>query len=187
MVEMMEANQAIKRASSNSLILFDELGRGTATYDGMALAQSIIEYIHQNIGAKTLFATHYHELTSLSDSLTGLVNVHVATLEDNGEVTFLHKITQGPADKSYGIHVAKIAGLPNELLSRADVILRDLENIEQKPIKIDNTVNQSSELGQISLFESADSEIIEKIKSLDVYNMTPMQALSTLVDLKNNL
>lgn len=187
MVEMMEANQAIKRASSNSLILFDELGRGTATYDGMALAQSIIEYIHQNIGAKTLFATHYHELTSLSDSLTGLVNVHVATLEDNGEVTFLHKITQGPADKSYGIHVAKIAGLPNELLSRADVILRDLENIEQKPIKVENTVNQSSELGQISLFESANSEIIEKIKSLDVYNMTPMQALSTLVDLKNNL
>lgn len=187
MVEMMEANQAIKRASSKSLILFDELGRGTATYDGMALAQSIIEYIHQNIGAKTLFATHYHELTCLSDSLTGLVNVHVATLEDNGEVTFLHKITQGPADKSYGIHVAKIAGLPNNLLSRADVILRDLENTEQKSIKVDNTVKPSNELGQISLFESADSEIIEKIKSLDVYNMTPMQALSTLVDLKNNL
>ena len=127
MVEMMEANQAIKRATPNSLIIFDELGRGTATYDGMALAQSIIEFIHDKVGAKTMFATHYHELTALSNTLTHLVNVHVATLEKDGEVTFLHKIVDGPADKSYGIHVAKIAGLPADLLERADTILTQLE------------------------------------------------------------
>ena len=114
------------------MILFDELGRGTATYDGMALAQSIIEYIHEHIGAKTLFATHYHELTSLESSLEHLVNVHVATLEQDGQVTFLHKIEPGPADKSYGIHVAKIAGLPADLLARADKILTQLRVQEQK-------------------------------------------------------
>ena len=123
MIEMMEANHAISQATENSLILFDELGRGTATYDGMALAQAIIEYIHNRTGAKTLFATHYHELTELSTSLTQLENVHVETLEKDGQVTFLHKIEVGPADKSYGIHVAKIAGLPNDLLTRTDQIL----------------------------------------------------------------
>ena len=103
MVEMSEANHAIQKATSRSLIIFDELGRGTATYDGMALAQAIIEYVHEYIGAKTLFATHYHELTDLDKELDHLDNVHVATLEQNGNVTFLHKITDGPADKSYGI------------------------------------------------------------------------------------
>ncbi len=115
MVEMMEANKAVRLATDRSLILFDELGRGTATYDGMALAQSIIEYIHDKIGAKTLFATHYHELTDLSQTLEHLENVHVSTLEKDGQVTFLHKIAQGPADKSYGIHVAKIMGMPEEI------------------------------------------------------------------------
>lgn len=124
MVEMMEANHAIRRATCQSLILFDELGRGTATYDGIALAQSIVEYIHEQVGAKTLFATHYHELTVLERQLSQVKNVHVATLENAGEVTFLHKIEPGPADKSYGIHVAKIAGLPQALLSRAKLIYR---------------------------------------------------------------
>ncbi|MEA4829368.1 MAG: DNA mismatch repair protein MutS, partial [Enterococcus thailandicus] len=109
MVEMMEANQALRNATPNSLILFDELGRGTATYDGMALAQAIIEYIHQNVQAKTLFSTHYHELTVLDQELSQLKNVHVGAVEKDGEVVFLHKMMEGPADKSYGIHVAKIA------------------------------------------------------------------------------
>ncbi len=121
------------------MILFDELGRGTATYDGMALAQSIIEYIHDRTGAKTLFATHYHELTALSETLTRLENVHVATLERDGQVTFLHKIEPGPADKSYGIHVAKIAGLPEELLKRADAILTKLEGQAQQVPLADTT------------------------------------------------
>lgn len=183
MVEMMEANHAIQHATAHSLIVFDELGRGTATYDGMALAQAIIEYIHDNIHAKTLFATHYHELTDLSGSLKGLENVHVATLEKGGDVTFLHKIAEGPADKSYGIHVAKIAGLPSRLLERADIILQKLEN---KPV-----VRQASEeeKEQLSLFPVEDNhqEIIERLKEIDLDDMTAREALNFLWDLRDDL
>ncbi|VMM08183.1 DNA mismatch repair protein MutS [Streptococcus pneumoniae] len=186
MVEMMEANNAISHATKNSLILFDELGRGTATYDGMALAQSIIEYIHEHIGAKTLFATHYHELTSLESSLQHLVNVHVATLEQDGQVTFLHKIEPGPADKSYGIHVAKIAGLPADLLARADKILTQLENQgTESPTPMRQT---SAVTEQISLFDRAEEHpILAELAKLDVYNMTPMQVMNVLVELKQKL
>ena len=186
MVEMMEANNAISHATKNSLILFDELGRGTATYDGMALAQSIIEYIHEHIGAKTLFATHYHELTSLESSLKNLVNVHVATLEQDGQVTFLHKIEPGPADKSYGIHVAKIAGLPADLLARADKILTQLESQGQEsPVPMRQT---SAVTEQISLFDTPEENpILAELAKLDVYNMTPMQAMNVLVELKQKL
>ncbi len=194
MVEMMEANQAIKRATPNSLIIFDELGRGTATYDGMALAQSIIEFIHDKVGAKTMFATHYHELTALSNSLIHLVNVHVATLEKDGEVTFLHKIVDGPADKSYGIHVAKIAGLPTDLLNRADTILTQLEgetvviqpqekvSSQEKPA-IETHVNE-----QISLFDDfTENPVLQELRDLDIYNMTPMQVMMAVEDLKQKL
>lgn len=193
MVEMMEANQAIKRASQNSLILFDELGRGTATYDGMALAQSIIEYIHNYIGAKTMFATHYHELTELSTELTQLVNVHVATLENDGEVTFLHKIAEGPADKSYGIHVAKIAGLPGKLLERADSILSNLEsNAVQLPILEDSKTSSFSKemnrVEQLSLFEeNTDQQVIAALRAVDLMNLTPMEAMNTIYELKKLL
>ena len=193
MVEMMEANQAIKRASQNSLILFDELGRGTATYDGMALAQSIIEYIHNYIGAKTMFATHYHELTELSTELTQLVNVHVATLENDGEVTFLHKIAEGPADKSYGIHVAKIAGLPEKLLERADSILSNLEsNAVQLPILEDSKTSSFSKemnrVEQLSLFEEdTDQQVIAALRAVDLMNLTPMEAMNTIYELKKLL
>lgn len=194
MVEMMEANHAISQATEHSLILFDELGRGTATYDGMALAQAIIEYIHNRTGAKTLFATHYHELTDLSTSLTQLENVHVATLEKDGQVTFLHKIEAGPADKSYGIHVAKIAGLPNDLLMRADQILTRLEEqANEKPSlnpsnkgANDSKENQVSE--QISLFtETTESPILEKLRQLDIYNMTPMEVMLAVSEMKKHL
>ena len=127
MVEMLEAKNAITNATKDSLILFDEIGRGTSTYDGMALAQSIIEYIHHRIGAKTLFSTHYHELTVLEEELTHLKNVHVSAIEQNGKVVFLHKIKEGPTDKSYGIHVAKLAELPEEVITRANEILISLE------------------------------------------------------------
>lgn len=127
MVEMMEANNALKHATDHSLILFDEIGRGTATYDGMALAQAIIEYVHEHVRAKTLFSTHYHELTDLEKTLPRLKNVHVGATEKNGELVFLHKVSAGPADKSYGIHVAKLAGMPDSLLQRADQILGELE------------------------------------------------------------
>lgn len=193
MVEMMEANQAIKRATVDSLILFDELGRGTATYDGMALAQSIIEHIHHKIKAKTMFATHYHELTDLSTTLTKLVNVHVATLEEKGEVTFLHKISEGPADKSYGVHVAKIAGLPSSVLTRADRILQDLESHSAKlktESQSDSLANHHVEepVGQLSLFsDEAYSELAARLEEVDVLNLTPMEAMNTLFELKKLL
>ena len=132
MVEMKEANEALAHATANSLILFDEIGRGTATYDGMALAQAIIEFVHDKVHAKTLFSTHYHELTVLDQSLAGLKNVHVGAVEKNGELVFLHQMQAGPADKSYGIHVAKLAGLPDVLLHRADTILSQLESSQDQ-------------------------------------------------------
>lgn len=127
MVEMQEANRALSQATANSLILFDEIGRGTATYDGMALAQAIVEYVHNKVHAKTLFSTHYHELTALDTVLKQLKNVHVGAVEQDGDLVFLHQVQPGPADKSYGIHVAKLAGMPDTLLKRADVILQQLE------------------------------------------------------------
>ena len=127
MGEMNETNQAISSATSNSLLLFDEIGRGTATYDGMALAEAIIEFVHDKVGAKTLFSTHYHELTALEDRLEKLKNVHVGAVEEDGDLVFLHKMAPGSADKSYGVQVAKLAGLPNSLLKRASTILTQLE------------------------------------------------------------
>ena len=180
MVEMKEANNAISEATPNSLILFDELGRGTATYDGMSLAQAILEYIHDKIKAKTLFSTHYHELTSLERDLKHLKNVHVDAVEENGTITFLHKVKQGSVDKSYGIHVAKLANLPDSLITRAQDIL-DL--YEKKTIK-------KEVFTQTSLFELTESEaepkvdpLIEKIKEINPLEVTPMEALNILYEI----
>lgn len=187
MVEMMEANQALRHASPNSLILFDELGRGTATYDGMALAQAIIEYIHKEVRAKTLFSTHYHELTVLDEELSHLKNVHVGAVEKDGEVVFLHKMMDGPADKSYGIHVAKIAGLPTDLLQRAATILKALEE-DVPTIERKNVVQEDAE--QISLFTDVSTEelnVIDSIKKLNLLEMTPMDALNKLYELQKRI
>ena len=181
MVEMKEANNAIMNATPNSLILFDELGRGTATYDGMSLAAAIIEYIHNHVGAKTFFSTHYHELTDLSNTLPNLKNVHVSAIEDNGNITFLHKIKDGSIDKSYGLHVAKLAKLPDELLKRANEILETYENSSNNKRK-----ERVVELA-LPLEEEKKSIIEEKIKNLDVLNMTPIDALNTLFELKKEV
>ena len=180
MVEMKEANDAVKGATANSLILFDELGRGTATFDGMALAQAIIEYISTNIKAKTLFSTHYHELTDLEDTLSNLKNVHVKAIEENGEVIFLHKVEPGSIDKSYGIHVAKLASLPESLIKRADKILSIYEAKEKQR---DVIVQESL------VFEQPKEEsIIEKeLKELDVLTLTPIDALNKLYELKEKV
>ncbi|MEO1768619.1 DNA mismatch repair protein MutS [Candidatus Enterococcus ferrettii] len=183
MVEMMEANQALRHATPNSLILFDELGRGTATYDGMALAQAIIEYIHKTVKAKTLFSTHYHELTVLEEQLPELKNVHVGAVEQNGEVVFLHKLMDGPADKSYGIHVAKIAGMPTDLLSRAATILAALES--DSPAPQAEIVKEDNE--QLSLFNevsTAELGVIDRLKKINLLEMTPMDALNLLYELQ---
>lgn len=179
MVEMKEACSAVKGATINSLVLFDELGRGTATFDGMALAQAIIEYI-SNIKCKTLFSTHYHELTDLEESLNNLRNVHVSAKEENGEVIFLHKVEDGSIDKSYGIHVAKLASLPDSLIKRADQILNIYENKEKKR---DVIVQESL------IFEEPkkESEIENEIKNIDVLNLTPLEAMNILYKLKEKI
>ena len=179
MVEMNEANYAISNATENSLILFDELGRGTATFDGMALAQSIIEYIHNKVKAKTLFSTHYHELTDLEETLTNLKNIHVSAYEENGNIVFLHKIKEGSVDKSYGIHVAKLAGLPDGLIKRADAILKVYENNERKR---DLKIQESLPIDE--LINENKSKLEEMIESLDPLNLTPMEALNKIFELK---
>lgn len=181
MVEMIEANNALSNATSNSLILFDELGRGTATYDGMSLAQAIIEYVHDNVKCKTLFSTHYHELVELEKTLLKIKNVHVSAHEENGNVTFLHKIKDGSIDKSYGIHVARLAKLPNTLIKRANEILKVYENKEKGTLFIQEEFK----------FEepktSEYSDIIDKIKDLKPLELSPMDALNVLYNLKQEV
>ena len=239
MVEMLEAKNAITNATKDSLILFDEIGRGTSTYDGMALAQAIIEYIHNRIGAKTLFSTHYHELTVLEEELVNLHNIHVSAIEQSGKVVFLHKIKEGPTDKSYGIHVAQLAELPAELIKRANEILVSLEQQDALVQKQEANVSQSKAVGedqraessivnddrlgqaaecnpnmekakslsgastieeaQLSFFEeesagqkkpqlaAKEKRVLEKIKELDILDMTPMQAMNILYELHKKM
>lgn len=186
MVEMMEANQALRHATPNSLILFDELGRGTATYDGMALAQAIIEYIHKTVKAKTLFSTHYHELTVLEEQLSELKNVHVGAVEQNGEVVFLHKLMDGPADKSYGIHVAKIAGMPTDLLSRAATILAALEADSPAP-QVEVIQEENEQLSLFNEVSTAELGVIDRLKKANLLEMTPMDALNLLYELQKHI
>ena len=178
MVEMKEARNAIVNASKNSLILFDELGRGTATFDGMSLAQAILEYVAKHIKCKTLFSTHYHELTSLERDYLNIKNVHVAAKEEGNMITFLHKVENGPADKSYGIHVARLALMPEELLIRAKEILDGYEHGEKEKRKLENT--QLS----MNLEEEKTDLLREKLKEVDPLHLTPMDALNLVFELK---
>jgi DNA mismatch repair protein MutS len=199
MVEMLEARNALANATQNSLILFDEIGRGTSTYDGMALAQAIIEYIHKHIGAKTLFSTHYHELTVLDSELEKLKNIHVSAIEHNGKLVFLHKIKEGPTDKSYGIHVAQLAELPKELINRANELLSALEKTDVQPITVKNKVKEIEEQpAQLSFFDepkepkkqelsSKEKKVLDKMKEIDLLDITPLQAINLLYELQKKL
>lgn len=181
MVEMMESQYAITHATERSLLLFDEIGRGTSTYDGMALAQSMIEYIHENIGANTLFSTHYHELTALEDTLDKLSNVHVSAMEQSGKVVFLHKVKRGPADKSYGVHVAELANLPEPILKRARELLVSFEADNQKP---------QHQAEQLSFFDERDTtkdEVLQSIIDASISRMTPLDALQLVNNLQEKL
>ncbi|UOQ42982.1 DNA mismatch repair protein MutS [Halobacillus salinarum] len=189
MVEMLEANHALSHATENSMILLDEIGRGTSTYDGMALAQAIVEHIHEHIRAKTLFSTHYHELTSLENELNRLKNVHVRAEEYEGNVIFLHQIKEGAADESYGIHVAKLAEMPSSLIDRASELLALLEN----PARNEAAAGQEQ---QLSLFveearqkkPKAENEDLEKqLSQLNLMEMTPMDAMNELYRLQKKL
>ncbi|MEC2181234.1 DNA mismatch repair protein MutS [Bacillus spizizenii] len=199
MVEMLEAKNAIVNATKNSLILFDEIGRGTSTYDGMALAQAIIEYVHDHISAKTLFSTHYHELTVLEDKLPQLKNVHVRAEEYNGTVVFLHQIKEGAADKSYGIHVAQLAELPEDLISRAQDILKELEHSGNKPEVPMQKPQVKEEPAQLSFFAEAEKrveapklskkekQVLDAFKSLNILDMTPLEAMNEMYKLQKKL
>ena len=180
MVEMNEANQALQNATKNSLILFDEIGRGTSTYDGMALAQAMIEYIATCIQAKTLFSTHYHELTTLEESLTNVKNYHVEVHEENDHVTFLYRVKMGKADKSYGINVAKLAKLPESVIDRAKGIQKELESTKR-------VVQQSLQVVEM-VKTSPEVEVIKNyLDEVDENQLTPLEALQLVHDLKKEL
>ena len=189
MVEMAETRQALMQATPNSLILLDEVGRGTSTYDGMALAQAIVEYVHNHVGAKTLFSTHYHELTDLEESLPRVVNVHARCIEKEGKVVFLHRIEPGRADRSYGIHVAERAGLPEAVISRARVILEELESRAE-----------TAASGQLNLFQfmaeserekgemsTREKQVIEDLLSWDVLRTPPLDTVQFFYELQRRL
>ena len=176
MVEMTEANRALQDATDHSLILFDEIGRGTSTYDGMALAQSMIEYIATCIHAKTMFSTHYHELTALTDNVKGVRNVHVAVKEDDEKVTFLYKIKEGPAGRSFGINVARLAGLPESVLDRAKDLQNELESRKR-------VVQQNFQLVEMKKEDTEADAIKQKLLSVSPDDLSPRQAWEMLNDL----
>ncbi len=186
MVEMVEANYAISNATKNSLVLFDEIGRGTATFDGMALAQAILEYLHERVGCITLFSTHYHELTSLDAKLKRLKNVHVEAKEDNGKVAFLHKVIDGPTDKSYGINVASLAGLPKSLIERSKQVLDALEEDSQthKGVTLDLFNFEEFDNQEEIVEETTANKIKNRLDEIDVNKMSPIEALNLLYELK---
>ncbi|MBR2990758.1 MAG: DNA mismatch repair protein MutS [Solobacterium sp.] len=176
MVEMSEANHALENATEHSLILFDEIGRGTSTYDGMALAQSMIEYIAAVIHAKTLFSTHYHELTMLADNIPAIRNVHVVVKEDNEKVTFMYKVKDGSADRSYGINVARLAGLPEGVIDRAGQLQKELESKKR-------VVQQNFQLVEMKRENPAAEKVLGMLKEVNVDDLSPRQAWQMLADL----
>ncbi|MER2089048.1 MAG: DNA mismatch repair protein MutS [Sporosarcina sp.] len=190
MMEMMESQFAIANATAQSLLLFDEIGRGTSTYDGMALAQAMMEHIHDEIGANTLFSTHYHELTNLDKELSRLENVHVAAMEQDGKVVFLHKVMTGPADKSYGIYVADLAGLPASLLNRAKALLTTFENVEKQTVREDEPQQLNFfdlPTSEQNVLSTNEQEVLADLSGADLLNMTPLQSMHYIHELKEKL
>ena len=187
MVEMNEVSSILKNATENSLIILDEIGRGTSTFDGMSIARAVLEYVckKKTLGAKSLFATHYHELTAMEGLLDGVKNYSIAVKKRGDDITFLRRIVKGGADESFGIEVAKLAGVPDTVVKRAKVILKELEsnkiNIE---FKAENAVIEEEEDIQYNFSANGKNEIIEILKTVDVNTLTPIEAMQTLYDLK---
>jgi DNA mismatch repair protein MutS len=188
MVEMTETAAILNTATDRSLILLDEVGRGTSTYDGLAIAWACIEYLHARTRAKALFATHYHELTVLADELSGVKNYHVSVKESGGNVVFLRKVAPGAADKSYGIEVAKLAGLPNEVIERARAVLKEHESAERQATShlTPGAVPDGGPM-QLTIFTPLSQKIVDQLKETDLNRLTPIEALNLLHELKKQL
>ena len=191
MVEMTETARILNNASARSLVILDEIGRGTSTYDGISLAWAIVEHIHDGIGCRTLFATHYHELTELEGLLSGVSNLNVAVKEWEENVVFLHKIVSGSADKSYGIHVARLAGVPREVNERAKQILTQLESesldAQGRPRVGRTGQGRTRQDLQLTLFAPPENPLLEEIRQLDVNRLTPLEALQQIDAWKQKL
>jgi DNA mismatch repair protein MutS len=190
MVEMTEASQILNNLSSRSLVLFDELGRGTSTYDGISIAWAIVEYIHEHNSAKTLFATHYHELNEMENSFKRIKNFNLSVKEVGNTVHFVRKLLRGGSEHSFGIHVAKMAGMPKSIVKRADEILKQLESDNRQQDIKGKSVNKiavSAEGYQLNFFQLDDpvlGQVRDQIKSIDINNISPMEALIKLNDIK---
>ena len=186
MVEMVETANILTNATERSLVILDEIGRGTSTYDGMSIARAVIEYIHNspNLGCKTLFATHYHELTELEDILPRVVNYNVAVAEQGDQVIFLHRVEPGRANRSYGIHVAQLAGVPRAVVNRANEILQDLED-QGSDFAVRGQEKDSEH--QISMFDDTRHPVIEALRALNIEQMSPIDAITRLYELQRLL
>jgi DNA mismatch repair protein MutS len=187
MVEMTETAAILHTATPKSLVLLDEVGRGTATYDGLAIAWAAIEYLHQRTRAKTLFATHYFELTELADTLSGVKNFHVSVKESGGDIVFLRKVEPGAADRSYGIEVAKLAGLPQEVVTRAREVLAEHENAEHEATGRLASGEVAPPPRQLTIFTPLSHEVLDKLRDVDLNRLTPLEALNLLAELKKQV
>jgi DNA mismatch repair protein MutS len=187
MVEMTETATILNTATERSLILLDEMGRGTATFDGLSLAWATVEYLHAETGARTLFATHYHELTMLAEKLPRVRNLRVGVKEAASGIVFLHTIEPGAASKSYGIEVAKLAGLPPAVIERARHVLKQHEKQERESVQVETGRNMNLEPMQLTIFTPLSQRIVDRIAEVDVNSLTPLQALNLLEELKNEL
>ena len=188
MLEMNEVSYILKNATSHSLVIYDEVGRGTSTFDGMSIARAIVEYTNsRKVGAKTLFATHYHELTSMEEEFDGIVNYNIAAKKRGDNITFLRKIVRGSTDDSYGIEVAKLAGLPNEVIKRAKEILASVES-SAKSLTLTKKADQIPEDdGLITMDDCINEQVINELRAVDLNTLSPFECMSFLFDLKKRL
>ena len=189
MVEMMEVSEILKEATNNSLVILDEIGRGTSTYDGLSIAWAVVEYIvnKEKCGAKTLFATHYHELTELEDEIEGVKNYSVAVKEKGEDVIFLRKIVSGGTDESYGVHVAKLAGIPKEVVQRSNEILKSLERKSILGKKRMEKEDKKVVTGQLDMYNYKLAEVAHEIDKINLNELTPIDALNILVKIKEKI
>ena len=190
MVEMSEVSEILKNATENSLVILDEIGRGTSTFDGMSIAKAVVEYIHSkqnNLGCKTLFATHYHELTEMESQIHGVVNYNIAVKKRGDDITFLRKIVRGGADDSYGIQVAKLAGVPDAVIERAKTILDELvSNAEREKMAVRQLSFDDGFFAQPQqVVQTVPSQLVQELEKVDVNVLTPIEALNILNKLKS--